>query len=152
MTKNMVENSYIDTSMQKGGIAGFSGCVEHTSVFSQLIHEAKTGKKNLAVVWLDLANAYGSVPHKLIEMAMDHYHIPEHIKKIVQKYFGGIQLQFTVDHSVAEVRERNIYGLYHLTDTIHYEYEYHHEGSKKEKQEVQRQIQGFFTSNKRVHG
>ncbi|CAC5364749.1 unnamed protein product [Mytilus coruscus] len=98
MTKYMAENSYIDTSMQKGGIAGFSGCVEHTSVLSQLIHEAKTGKKNLAVVWLDLANAYGSVPHKLIEMAMDHYHIPEHIKKIVQKYFGGIQLRFTVDN------------------------------------------------------
>ncbi|CAC5355486.1 unnamed protein product [Mytilus coruscus] len=98
MTKYMVENSYIDTSMQKGGIAGFSGCVEHTSVLSQLIHEAKTGKKNLAVVWLDLANAYGSVPHKLIEMAMDHYHIPEHIKKIIQKYFDGIQLRFTVDN------------------------------------------------------
>ncbi|CAC5371101.1 unnamed protein product [Mytilus coruscus] len=81
MTKYMVENSYIDTSMQKGGIAGFSGCVEHTSVLSQLIHEAKTGKKNLAVVWLDLANAYGSVPHKLIDMAMDHYHIPEHIRR-----------------------------------------------------------------------
>ncbi|CAC5418540.1 unnamed protein product [Mytilus coruscus] len=98
MTKYMVENSYIDTFMQKGGIAGFSGCVEHTSVLSQLIHEAKTGKKNLAVVWLDLANSYGSVPHKLTEMAMDHYHIPEHIKKIVQKYFGGMQLRFTVDN------------------------------------------------------
>ncbi|VDI43606.1 Hypothetical predicted protein [Mytilus galloprovincialis] len=98
MTKYMVENSYIDTSMQKGGIAGFSGCVEHTSVLSQLIHEAKTGKKNLAVVWLDLANAYGSVPHKLIEMAMDHYHIPEHIKKIVLTYFDGILLRFTVDN------------------------------------------------------
>ncbi|CAC5418547.1 unnamed protein product [Mytilus coruscus] len=97
MTKYMVDNSYIDTSMLKGGIAGFSGCVEHTSVRSQLIHEAKTRKKNLAVVWLDLANAYGSVPHKLIEMAMDHYHIPDHIKKIVQKYFGGIQLRLTVD-------------------------------------------------------
>ncbi|XP_063436214.1 uncharacterized protein LOC134717649 [Mytilus trossulus] len=98
MTKYMVENIYIDTSMQKGGIAGFSGCVEHTSVLSQLIHEAKTGKKNLAVVWLDLANAYGSVPHKLIEMAMDHYHIPEHIKKIVLTYFDGILLRFTVDN------------------------------------------------------
>ncbi|CAC5401202.1 unnamed protein product [Mytilus coruscus] len=98
MTKYMVENSYIDTSMQKGGIAGFSGCVEHTSVLSQLIHEAKTGKKNLTVVRLDLANVYGSVPHKLIEMAMDHYHILDHFKKIIQKYFGGIQLRFTVDN------------------------------------------------------
>ena len=53
----------------------FSGCVEHTSVLSKLIHEAKTGKKNLTVVLLYLANAYESIlpsVHKLIEMAMDH--------------------------------------------------------------------------------
>ena len=33
------------------------------------------GKKNFAAVWLDLANAYGSVPHQLIESAMELYHI-----------------------------------------------------------------------------
>ncbi|CAC5384420.1 unnamed protein product [Mytilus coruscus] len=75
----------------------FLGCVEHTSVLNQLIHEAKIGKKNLAVVWLDLANAYGAVPHKFIEKTMDHYHIPDHIRKIVQNYFGGLQLRFTVN-------------------------------------------------------
>ena len=73
----------------------------------------------------------GSVPHTLIEMAMDHYHISDHIKKIVQTYFCGIQLQCTVDNSMAEVRERNSYGLYHLIDTILYEYEYHHKGNRK---------------------
>ncbi|XP_021349432.1 uncharacterized protein LOC110466448 [Mizuhopecten yessoensis] len=99
MTAYMVENSYVDTSSQKGGIPGFSGCVEHTSVISQLIREAKQKKGNLTVVWLDLANAYGSVPHKLIEAALDHYHIPEHIRKMIMSYFGGIQLRFTVGES-----------------------------------------------------
>lgn len=41
LTAYMVENKYIDTAVQKGGIPGFQGCVEHTSVISQLIKEAK---------------------------------------------------------------------------------------------------------------
>ena len=58
----MVENSYIDTSIQMAGIPGFSGCIEYTSVISQLIKEVKKDKKNFAV-WLDLANAHRSVLH-----------------------------------------------------------------------------------------
>ena len=49
-------NSYIDTSIQKAGIPGFSGCID-TRVISQLIKEAKKNKKNFAAVWLDLPNA-----------------------------------------------------------------------------------------------
>ena len=90
MSGCMVENSYIDTSIQKTGIPGVSGCIEYTSVISQLIKEAKKGKKNFAAVWLDLANAYGSVPHQLIESAMELYHILEKVQGIVRSYFGGI--------------------------------------------------------------
>jgi len=63
-----------------------------------MIREAKNSKSNLTVVWLDLANACGSVPHKLIEEALDHYQIPDHIKKIINSYFGGIQLRFTAEN------------------------------------------------------
>ena len=57
LTSFLTGNSYIDTSVQKGGVPGFSGCVEHTSASTQLMHEAKKGRKDLNVVWLDLANA-----------------------------------------------------------------------------------------------
>ena len=62
-----------------------------------LIKEAKKGKKNFAAVWLDLGNAYGSVPHQLIESAMELYHILEKVQGIVRSYFGGMKIQFTVD-------------------------------------------------------
>lgn len=88
----MVDKRCIDTSIQKAGIIGFSGCVEHTSVISQLIKEAKEGKKNFAAVWLDPANAYGSVPHKLIESVVELYHKQEMVQEIVKNYFGGIQI------------------------------------------------------------
>ena len=53
LTSFLTGNSYIDTSVQKGGVPGFSGCVEHTSAISQLIHEAKKERKDHTVVWLD---------------------------------------------------------------------------------------------------
>ena len=58
ITKFLLKNYYIDTSIQKGGVPGTSGCLEHTAILSQLIREAKAGGKNLTAVWLDIANAY----------------------------------------------------------------------------------------------
>lgn len=90
----MVKNKYVDTSIQKGGIPGSPGCLEHTSILSQLIREAKESKGDLTVVWLDLANAYGSIPHDLINTAMEHYHIPQHIRRMITTYFSGFKLRF----------------------------------------------------------
>ena len=53
MTNYMLSNEYIDIAVQKGGVPGVSGCIEHTSVLSQIIREAKDSKGELAVVWLD---------------------------------------------------------------------------------------------------
>ena len=59
-------NNLIDTSIQKAGISGFSGCVEHASVLWHQIQVAKKEETDLHVVFLDLANAFGSVPHNLL--------------------------------------------------------------------------------------
>lgn len=84
MTSYMTENGYIYTTMQKGGISGFSGCLEHTRVLSQMIREAKVSKGCLTVVWLDLVNSSGSIPQTLIHRAQVHYIIiPQHIKGII---------------------------------------------------------------------
>ena len=32
LTNYLLKNNYVDTSVQKGGVPGFSGCIEHTSV------------------------------------------------------------------------------------------------------------------------
>ena len=72
MTTFLTANQNIDTSVQKGGVPGFSGCFEHTSAISQIIHEAKVNNKELTVIWLDLDNSYGSIPHTLIDEALLH--------------------------------------------------------------------------------
>ncbi|XP_052268605.1 uncharacterized protein LOC127869985 [Dreissena polymorpha] len=102
LTTYLTANKYVDTSIQKGGVPGFSGCVEHTSALSQLIREAKVNQQDLTVVWLDLANAYGSIPHQLIRRALDHYHIPAHVQKIALGYLDKIQLRFSVREKITE--------------------------------------------------
>lgn len=92
MTAYMTENGYIDTPVQNGGIPGFSGCLKHITMLSHLIQEAKRIEGNLAVVWLDLANAYGSMPHDLIIKALEHYHIPDNIRQMIKSYLRSLKL------------------------------------------------------------
>ncbi|KAK0147596.1 hypothetical protein N1851_012927 [Merluccius polli] len=56
VTDFSLKNKYIDTSEQKGGIPG-----SITGLVTQLLREAKN-RGDLVVLWLDLANAYGSMP------------------------------------------------------------------------------------------
>lgn len=92
MSAYMTQNGYINTSIQKGDVEGFSGCLEHAGVLSQLIQKAKEKKVSLTVVWLDFANAYGSIPHNLIQVALDYYHIPHNIQGMITSYLRDIKL------------------------------------------------------------
>jgi hypothetical protein len=83
----MVKNSFIPRSMQKGFLSGVAGCVEHTFVLNEAMKEAKEHTRQIVVSWLDLANAYGSVRHNLIQFALDWYHVPRMIQKLVFDYY-----------------------------------------------------------------
>ena len=91
----LLENNYLDVSVQKGGIPGVPGCLEHATMIWDSIQKAKSNRRNLDVVWLDLANAYGSVPHEMIQMSLKAYHVPENIRKMLDRYFGGFTMRFS---------------------------------------------------------
>ena len=96
----MFENGLINTSVQKAGIPGFPGCLEHTSIIWHTIQECKKLRKNLSVVWLDhvdLANAYGSVPHALIEFAMEFQWFPEKVRNFIMQYYSAFHMRFTTN-------------------------------------------------------
>ncbi|XP_039504261.1 uncharacterized protein LOC120460516 [Pimephales promelas] len=98
----LLKNTYIDTSVQKGGIPGVPGCIEHTGVVTQLIREAREGKGDLAVLWLDLANAYGSIPHRLVELALSRYHVPEKIQNLILDYYNNFSLRVSSGTLISE--------------------------------------------------
>ena len=52
--------------------------------------EARCNKLNVANIWLDIANAYGSVPHRLIFFALERYGVHEHWISLIKAYYSGI--------------------------------------------------------------
>ncbi|KAJ7998144.1 hypothetical protein DPEC_G00219550 [Dallia pectoralis] len=77
LTAYLEKNHFIDTMVQKTGIPGFSGCLEHVSMIWNQIQTAKKDGRDLHVVFLDLANAFGSVPHNLRWTAFNYFSVPE---------------------------------------------------------------------------
>lgn len=95
-------NNDIDTSVQKGGISGVLGCLEHTGVVTQLIREARENKGDLTVLWLDLANAYGSIPHKLVQTTMTKHHVPHHVADLILDYYDQFRMRVTAGEVTSE--------------------------------------------------
>merc|ERR1711879_916125 len=102
ITTFLLKNSLIDPSIQKGGIPGVSGCLEHTSILSQLIREAKKEKTNLVVTWLDIANACGLIPHDVIKQALESAHIPVRTRELIMNYYKDLKIRFTTNDFITE--------------------------------------------------
>ena len=92
MTRFMINNGYVNTSIQKAGVPGFPGCIEHTTMLWDWIKTAKDNKTELHVIWLDLENAY--IKHQLLEKAMEFFWIPEDIKNLISTYFKCTYVRF----------------------------------------------------------
>ena len=74
--EHMTKNSFFDLRLQKGFLPGVSGCIEHTSLISEALRNARSHQRSIYVSWLDLRNAFGSVRHSLIQFALRHYGFP----------------------------------------------------------------------------
>ena len=57
------------------------------------ILSVKKDKIELHVIWLDLANAYGSVLHHLI---LNFFNFPSKVGEIIMKYFNSVFMKFNV--------------------------------------------------------
>ncbi len=70
--------------------------LEHTNMIWNQIQAAKKDGRDLHVVFLDLANAFGSVPHNLLWIAFHYFSVPEAITRLVKSYFQDLQLCLTI--------------------------------------------------------
>ena len=91
----MVTNRYLDRSVQKAFMPKTPGCIEHHLKLATVIRDARKKHKSLAVCWLDLANAYGSVHHSLISFSLQHYHAPPQFLQLIQAFYSNLSAIFT---------------------------------------------------------
>ena len=91
----MLANGYMDTSVQKAFMTGIPGCTEQSSKLAAALREAHTKHRSIAVCWLDLANAYGSAHHNLIQFSLQHYNAPSKLTEIVTSLYSDLQALIT---------------------------------------------------------
>lgn len=86
----MLTNKYFDKSVQKSFMPTTPGCTEHHLKLVTILNDAKRKHRSLAVCWVDLASAYGSVHHSLLLYSLKHYHAPPKLTNLVQSFYTGL--------------------------------------------------------------
>ncbi|XP_031782201.1 uncharacterized protein LOC116416772 [Nasonia vitripennis] len=81
-------------SAYQKGFLEFEGCYEHNFVLQEAIREAKGGRKELVVAWLDLASAFTSVPHSSILQALEGHGLPSKARNIISSLYTGMTTRF----------------------------------------------------------
>ena len=73
----LLKNGIINPSIQKGLLSGVNGTAEHIFTTTAIIDDAIQHDSPLAVTFLDLQNAFGSVAHGLITDILTHIKLPD---------------------------------------------------------------------------
>ncbi|KAJ3607591.1 hypothetical protein NHX12_024642 [Muraenolepis orangiensis] len=50
-------------------------------------------KGNLSVLWLDLENAFGSIPHKLVQFTLTKHHVPSRCRDLIADYYSNFRMR-----------------------------------------------------------
>ena len=75
------------SSAQKGFLA-FDGCAEHNFILRSMMTDARRSKRDLLLTWLDLRDAFGSVPHELLLSTMKCLGLSGSILHIVEDIYS----------------------------------------------------------------
>ncbi|CAM4697877.1 unnamed protein product, partial [Caretta caretta] len=76
------------SSTQKGFMS-CEGCYEHHVVLQTTIEMAERARRQCTVAWLDLANAFGSMPHHHIFATLQEFGMPENFLHVIREVYKG---------------------------------------------------------------
>ena len=94
ISEYLIRNNLLDSHTQKAFLKGINGCIEHTLVMGELLSHAKRNKRTIHVTYFDLADAFGSVEHNLINFALQRNKIPKTVCTYISNLYS--QLEGTV--------------------------------------------------------
>jgi len=72
---------------QKGFIAATPGCNENIAILQNIINGAKANRKDLAIVFVDLAKAFDSVGHKHLIKALQRVRLPKAFVELINNMY-----------------------------------------------------------------
>ena len=95
--RHMRANNYLNSDIQKAFLPTIPGVVEHQAKLAAVIKSARRNKRSLAIAWLDIANAYGSVHHSLIQFSLAHYHAPQEFCRLLHSWYTDLSATISTD-------------------------------------------------------
>uniref|UniRef100_A0A914X2I6 Reverse transcriptase domain-containing protein n=1 Tax=Plectus sambesii TaxID=2011161 RepID=A0A914X2I6_9BILA len=87
LTQWMIANNRISPAQK--GFMPYEGCLEHNFVLQTCIQDARRSGRPGTVAWLDLKNAFGSVPHSTILRCMQWTGLSADSIEVVQRLYDG---------------------------------------------------------------
>ena len=81
---------------QKGFLPGVHGIQEHTQLLQTAIEEAKSSRGDLVVSWLDLSNAFGSIPHAYLTELFGSLPVPQRLRSLLMDIYSDNIMEFVV--------------------------------------------------------
>ena len=86
-------NNNLLSNGQKGFRQG-EGCYEHTFMLQSIVKDARNNGKKLSIAWLDLQNAFGSVPHEAINITLTHMGLPMELVSLIRDLYTNTSSTF----------------------------------------------------------
>ena len=86
----LTTNKLLDPDTQKAFIPKVNGCLEHGYVLQEAIAHCRQKKKTLHCTFFDLADAFGSVNHELIEYTLRRNHLPECVSTYITNLYSRL--------------------------------------------------------------
>ena len=81
---------------------GISGCVEHCFSLLEIIKDAKARQKTVHIIILDLSDAFGSLPHNLVEYVLGIFHVPNCFRSYIISFFACMTAVVRVGNEKSE--------------------------------------------------
>ena len=100
LEKYALQNKVIDTRLQKGFLSGISGVQEHILTVNAIIDNAKEKGLPLCATFIDLRNAFGSIPHKLIHDILVYIDVPSQLVTYIDNAYLKLTASISTRHWV----------------------------------------------------
>ena len=87
----LIQYKRIDHNMQKKIVPGKNLCIEHNLAMKEIIKDARKQKKTAHITFFDIEDAFGSVPHSLIQETVKKNFLPDNIISYFTQLYGSSQ-------------------------------------------------------------
>ncbi|XP_071447486.1 uncharacterized protein [Hetaerina americana] len=87
---------------QKGFVPATEGCFEHNFIAQAAIDTAKGKGTEIALAWLDLADAFGSIPHPHIIRVLAEMGMPKQLLDLISDLYTGATASVVVERGESE--------------------------------------------------